>query len=249
MVAVVACDIHLECCEGTLNDGWKIDKPVSFHRFREKLAKQQLRCDPRDRKYAGDEFFRVSTQQPIRRRSPSRSPTRSTDASVATTGSSSVTSEQLKNADSRLCGDLTKFIHHGNSIRKIQKRAHRVCAVCGKPAYHICTLCKDNKHKDGVPLHKPPTSPDEPTCYYQCQNTLFHGLAKADTRMTGTKRKDYAYPTADAIAEHGDTIKRLKEQQQPVLQPTRGVDNDENVEIVAVTNNVFVRNGNEHGRL
>ena len=64
MAVVVAYDIYKECCDGLMRAGeWKIEKPVSFHLFREKLAKQMLRYNPRDRKYVGDERFRTSTQQ------------------------------------------------------------------------------------------------------------------------------------------------------------------------------------------
>lgn len=155
----------------------------------------------------------MATHQPIGRRSPlrSRSPTRSSGngsvaASVAT--SSSVASEQPQAADARLCGDLSRFIDHGKATVKMKKRAHRVCAVCGKPCHHICTLCKDTKHKDGAPLHKPPSLESEPTCFHQCHTTLFRGLAKTDADLTGTKRKDHCCPTDQAIANHGLTIKR-----------------------------------------
>ena len=126
---------------------------------------------------------------------------------------------------------------------KIQNRAHRVCAVCGCKCYHICTLCKD-----GIPLlHKPPTTKDEKTCFYQWHNTLFYGLAKGDAKLVGTKRKDYSYPTDADIASHGEAIKRLREQ-QTVLQSTSRVDNDENV---AANNGsgVYLRNGLEHVQL
>lgn len=95
----------------------------------------------------------------IRHGSPSRLPTRSrSSSSVQSTGASSVTTDQLRAADGRLCGDPSRFIAHGKLIQKTQKRAHRVCAVCGKHAHRLCTLCKDDKHKDGVPLHKPPAT-------------------------------------------------------------------------------------------
>jgi len=49
-------------CEG-LQRGWKVERPASFHRFCEKLARQMLNCDPTQRKHPGDEKFRVSTRQ------------------------------------------------------------------------------------------------------------------------------------------------------------------------------------------
>jgi hypothetical protein len=37
LAVVVAYNMYLECCEGKLNAEWKIEKPFSFWRFREKL--------------------------------------------------------------------------------------------------------------------------------------------------------------------------------------------------------------------
>ena len=63
LAVVVAYDIYLECCEGLLRAGeWQQTQPVDFYSFREKLAKQMLQYSPRERKYPGDEKFRVSTQ-------------------------------------------------------------------------------------------------------------------------------------------------------------------------------------------
>jgi hypothetical protein len=80
--------MYLECCEGKMRAGeWTINKPVSFHRFREKLATQMLQYDPKDRKYPGDGHFRVSTQQHKARRPASStslsSASRTTDATSA----------------------------------------------------------------------------------------------------------------------------------------------------------------------
>lgn len=155
-----------------------------------------------------DQFFWVAAQQAIRHRSPSRSPTRSrSGTSVQSNSTSSVTTDQLTAAGSRFCGDLSRFIAHGESIQKTQKRAHRVCAVCGKHCHHLCALCKDDKHKNGVPLHKPPATAEEKTCFCQFHNALFCGLARADTKLVGSKRKDHCHPTADAIEERANAIK------------------------------------------
>jgi hypothetical protein len=36
----------LECCEGKLNAEWKIEKPLNFWQFREKLSEQMLEYKP-----------------------------------------------------------------------------------------------------------------------------------------------------------------------------------------------------------
>lgn len=125
---------------------------------------------------------------------------------------------------------------------KRQKRAHKVCAVCGKNAHHTCTFCKDDKHKDGVPLHKPPTSSGEMTCFCQCHNTLFHELAESDSKLVGCERKDHCHPTAETVQGHADSVKQLRE--HPVSQLTTRIDNDENVD-----GNIFWGWGAEHAML
>ena len=69
MAVVVAYDMYLECCEGLMRAGeWKVETPVDFHRFREKLATQMLLYSPQQRKYPGDEYFRSCTQESKRKR-------------------------------------------------------------------------------------------------------------------------------------------------------------------------------------
>lgn len=97
------------------------------------------------------------------------------------------------------------------------------------------------------------------TCSHHCRNTPLCGLAKADARLAGTKRKDRLCPSDDVIAQHGDTIERLREQPTtPTPQATSGadsdgsraaaqVDNDESAEVEVVAGAaVFVGNRQEH---
>lgn len=57
MALAAACDIHLECCTGDLQEEWKVNKTASFHQFREKLVKQMLTCAPALNLCAGDTCF------------------------------------------------------------------------------------------------------------------------------------------------------------------------------------------------
>lgn len=253
MAVVVAYDIYRECAEGRLEGlaDCKLAKTVSFHRFREKLAKQMLKYDPRHRNYPGDEYFRVSTQQRIRDRTPprsrSRSPANGSGNRTVISSSSSVTSQQIKTADQRLCGDLTKITEHGLSLVKLPKRAHKVCVVCGKNCYHKCKKC-------GVALHKPPSGEGEKACFYHWHNALFYGLAKSDYKMAGTKRKDYEFPTAEVIAEHANGIKKLREQGPIIAEDGDNAEEDSVSEMEgsvvadsAQVGDVYVRNGQELG--
>jgi hypothetical protein len=63
MAVIVAYDMYLECCEGKLHSLWKVEKPVSFYIFRQRLAIQMLTYSATNRKYPGDNNFRISTKQ------------------------------------------------------------------------------------------------------------------------------------------------------------------------------------------
>ena len=55
LAVVVAYDMYLEVAEGNLRGEWKLDEPMSFWRFHEKLAEGMLKYKPSARKYPGDE--------------------------------------------------------------------------------------------------------------------------------------------------------------------------------------------------
>ena len=124
MATVVAYDIYLECCQGKLRAGeWLVHKPVTFHRFREKLFLQMLEYTPRNRKYPGDQNFRLATQEHLSRRKSSvprnvqANRGRHTGASSSSTGgdssiASGVTMDDFNNAQERLCGNLTPLYCH-----------------------------------------------------------------------------------------------------------------------------------------
>ena len=65
MAMVVVYDMYLEVAEGKINNDWKLDDPMEFWRFREKLENSMLRYKPIARKYSGDEIIRPSTQQSL----------------------------------------------------------------------------------------------------------------------------------------------------------------------------------------
>ncbi len=54
LAVVVAYDMYLECSEGELEPAWKVEKPMDFWSFREKLSEQMLQYKPTRRKYPGD---------------------------------------------------------------------------------------------------------------------------------------------------------------------------------------------------
>ena len=213
LAVVVAYDMYLECCEGKLRAGeWEIEKPVDFHRFREKLATQMLQYSPKNRKYPGDEKFRESTQQSVKHR---RQPFSSSSASVSTATSNGVTREAFFGSSERLCGDLTGLADHLRSIKVIPNKNKKKCVVCGLNAYHICMKCVGPDGKKGVAMHRGVKEDgDKVPCAIHHHNTAFFGLSRNDHRLVagGKRKKDWAFPSNQEMAEHAKEVKR-------VLQP------------------------------
>eukprot|EP00978_Attheya_sp_CCMP212_P048336 scaffold506263_cov224-Attheya_sp.AAC.1 len=85
MSVVVAYDMYKECCEGDLDPEWKIEKPMDFYTFREKLSEQLLSYRPEARKYPGDENHRKSLQQSRQQRRREKQRNASSSAIVDST--------------------------------------------------------------------------------------------------------------------------------------------------------------------
>ena len=64
MVIVMAYDIYTRVATGNAGDKYKVDMPLGFAAFRERLSAQMMAYDPSERKYAGDALFRKSNRQP-----------------------------------------------------------------------------------------------------------------------------------------------------------------------------------------
>ena len=217
--------MYLECAEGKLNPAWRVDKPVSFHRFREKLAIQMLEYDPRKRKYLGDERFRVSTSQHKERRAITRPPLSSSRSTTSASSSSSgaISREDLRAASAtRLCGNLTPFCEHIRELKRIPNRNSKVCVVCGKDCYYwACFKCKGPDGRRGVAMHAT-TREDDPVgsipCVYHYHNENFFGLGRNDYHFAGFKRKqDWSFPTPGEQQQHRRVIRRLvREEDGPV---------------------------------
>ena len=57
----VAYSMYIEVAEGNLDPAWKVDSPLSFWDFRDKLSKQMLEYNPINLLYPGDENMRAVT--------------------------------------------------------------------------------------------------------------------------------------------------------------------------------------------
>jgi hypothetical protein len=214
MIYVITYDIYLECATGKLDPDWKLEEKqiVDFYRWREKLSTQMLQYSPKNRKYPGDEKFRVSTSQPKSQRmftSPiSTAPRLPRSAASVASATSGVTADDVKKAEKRLCGDLCLLLQHVDSVVPLPNGSKRVCAVCGVKCKYLCGNCK-------VPIHFYDYNPKEQGaktvhCFLQYHNTAYYGLAKADRTLVGVKRKDFTVPDEQRINEHSEAMLRLR---------------------------------------
>lgn len=205
LAVVIAFDMYLEIAEGKLDESWKVNNTVKFWRFRELLSEQMLQYNPIDRKYPGDDKMRVCTQKKKRARSTSRS--RSPFRDGKESEQEAVTREQLAEAKrggkgSRLCGNMSKFTYHVNSIEKI--RSEKICYWCGGPAYTICQICE-------VPLHYGPKKGAHAgkQCFLHYHDESMFGLGRGDCSLLNTSKKDWQSPTRSRCARNRAHITTL----------------------------------------
>ena len=222
MAIVVAYDFYRECYEGKLNHDWKVEKPVDFFRFREKLASQMLSYNPKHAAYPGDKKTRLYTQQSLPSRfeaqhssstcTPSSSAsiptTPRTPASVVSSLTSGVTVEDVNEMTKRgrLCGDLGELQKHLVSLRHLKKGNKSTCVVCGKKCLHPCTLCDKPMH---IIKSNDPNNPPENTCFSLHHDTNCLGLSREDYKLRAEKRKDFQPPTPQQKQQHLNAIKRF----------------------------------------
>ena len=60
--------LYIEVTAGNLDPEWKVESPLSFYKFRDKISKQMLSYNPQDLLYPGDENMRYFTILPKDRR-------------------------------------------------------------------------------------------------------------------------------------------------------------------------------------
>ena len=203
LAVVIAYDLYLECCEGKIEPEWKIEKPVDFHRFREKLGLQMLTYTPANKKYPGDEKLRAFTKLPIKRRlAQMRSPARS--CSNASGVSSDYLQEQSNKG--RLCGFLGQLNDHIASVKSLPNGTRRNCAVCGEKAYQECRICKISLHYSNPPKNEAIKVP----CFFLYHDTGFCGLARSDCQNVGTPKKSWTMADQTSVSSHQNSIKTLQ---------------------------------------
>jgi hypothetical protein len=210
-----------------LNAAWKIEAPMNFWSFREKLLVQMLEYNPSRRKYPGDYRMRAATQQSLHQRQVSQDlsirrrragrPSNLRQAvprpgvPLMESASTGITMQHLNRAsfshgnNSRLCGDLTRLQRHLASI--VNGKHHpKKCVVCGEPSYSVCKLC-GNK-----PLHFLPKSGKSAgkDCFFDYHSDSFFGLAADDTAVATGARAKWTPPSQTKRKRHARRIADLK---------------------------------------
>ena len=203
MILVLAHSIYQECCEGKIEESWKVDtkKILSFYEFREILSVQMLQYNPVKLRYLGDARMRCVTS--LRRENRGE---RRKYALV----DMNMFKKNKRFRTSRLSGDLNKLCHHINSIEKLTKPL--VCAWCGEKTYTCCTICKDEKSKKKIPLHYNARSGvgQGRQCFYHYHNDSMFGLGKNDcSKLLGHKKGDWTHPNAAEVGINSIHIAEL----------------------------------------
>jgi hypothetical protein len=200
MCCVLAHSLYQECCEGAIEEEWKVPekKIKTFFEFREILSTQLLKYDPKRLKYPGDSHMRETTSVPKARRGERK---RKGEISVRQF------KQNKRNKSSRLCGDLQKLCVHVDSIYTLKNKG-KVCAFCGLTSYQICGKC-------GVPLHynvKQGKAKGR-NCFYHYHDDICFGLGYHDaTKILGRTQSDWSMPKPTDVRENATVISELIEQ-------------------------------------
>jgi hypothetical protein len=191
MTVVVAYDMYKECCEGKLNQEWKVDKPMDFYTFREKLSKQMLCYCPEKRCYPGDENHRKSKQQnscqrrKMQQKISSSSDEEGNSSAARTILKAKMSCEQLKTEllgkrgkVPRLCQDFESLQAHVESAYSVKNK--QICEICGEICWSKCGICNVPIHcftKHGKDKFK--------VCFIKYHDCKSFGLARLDYILMG----------------------------------------------------------------
>jgi len=203
LAVITAYDMYKEVWSGKLHEEWKVEKPMSFYDFCIRLSEQMLHYDPTQKQYKGEECLRCNTQpnmQQRQKRERKEPPWEEVDK------------QQLQEAkkggmNSRLCGDLNKFIHHAESFEPTKQRK---CSYCGEEgAITKCGSCSTPDHP--IFLHSITHRKKSKSCCYKWHNDLNFGMACTDNKeCLNKKKKDFKTPTKTAEKKNATHIRSLK---------------------------------------
>ena len=218
MVGVIAYDMYLECCEGKLNSLWKVEKPLSFWQFRDKLGQQMLSYNPKFGYYPGDERMRtfMSMNKTARRKKKSDNTKRNSISTARkrsrTTRSTSTavdtSDEEYEDSEEEALPTTMEDRVTKEQFQAMKKRNHsRLCGnitclqshinhlkkiKCAKQC-EVCgidtyTVCTLCPGNPGVHFFPTKGIAKGKQCYLEFHSDEFFGLAKSDSTLFHGKR-------------------------------------------------------------
>ena len=180
MVIVMSYDTYSRCAAGKAGDKYKVDKPLGFAAFRERLSAQMMAYDPTKLLYPGDNLFRSVTATKKRKR-PATVPASTESAWRAAT-------------DNRKLGDFSVLGEHWNSVKRATNA--KSCRICKEQTLFRCTKCGP---KEAVCA---PWSNGHQACFLHQHDRGYFGLGFGDAKSTGTEPKRWKAPSRQAEKAH-----------------------------------------------
>ncbi len=221
VAATMAYFIYLECCEGSLDESWKNDEPMTMKRFRRRLSKQMCEYKSYREDYPGDEYLRTTTIRAKTRRGTKRKVSEAENRTTECEGG--VTYEQYVDqvgdvtpgVPKRFCNDAVGT--YKSHFHSMNCRNHGTqCAACGKSgAYWKCGVCDKALHwSDPLDKNVKRGSKGQKqnmiTCALDYHDEKFFGLAYDDCGLIGVKGKGWGPPTEQMRQDNADHIMKLK---------------------------------------
>jgi hypothetical protein len=210
MGLAVAYDMYKECAEGKLDPEWKLAKPVTYHKFHDHLSRQMLQWDPAHQLYPGDNNMRRVQQLNKTRRAMKKRRAFELDG-YKDSVSVIEFKKQKSGPNPRLCGNLSDFRRHADSILRQGQggrgRAGLRCVVCSTKTYTSCGLCdtagRDNDGHPPLCFFPSKGAGVGNTCFLDYHNDVFFGLAKKDCNSVVSKHEsEWVTPNRAKRDEH-----------------------------------------------
>ncbi|CAJ1934504.1 unnamed protein product [Cylindrotheca closterium] len=159
LAIVTAYDLYLESASGSLDPVWQLQKPMSFHQFRDRLSSQMLSYKPKYNRYPGDEAFGSHSPpiQKVRTKTDAEPSKRSRKIEAAANGCGK-RCIMIDGLEATKKTKRPRVVYHHADLSKhlksfLEKKATissgAKCVWCNEKAYTRCTIC-------GVPLHNFP---------------------------------------------------------------------------------------------
>lgn len=211
---IAAYDMYIECCEGGLDETWRVDakKRMSFAKFRLRLSEQMLTYNPINNLYPGDSLLREHTKSHKKRRKSNES---DSDARIGNgpTRAGGATIEHYKAAveSGRLCSTVEEIREHFYSVYQNKGNNRLPCEVCGELTIWRCGFCDKpmcTKRKKGWNGGK---------CIFRYHSHEFFGMSRSDHNLLhGMDLRTWVPPSDFVVSKNARKIARWKRDLQNV---------------------------------